>query len=110
MILRVETIEDDAIDSNGDGLYHNLDDDAHQAPVLQSADEVVLNFLLEEALALIVDAGPSPHVLIVGVVLRALKNSGGNAPHDKADNEEAHGKSRVVHRRLLGASVSAFPV
>jgi len=110
LVLGVEAVEDDAVHRDCDGLDHNLDDDADKTPVLQAADKVILHFLLEEALALVVDAGPSPHVLVVRVVLRALQSTSSNAPHDDTEDEETNGEGGVVDRRLLGATVPTLPV
>jgi len=110
LVLGVETVEDNTVNGDRDGLDHNFNDDADKTPVLQAADKVVLHLLLKEALALVVDAGPSPHVLVVRIVLRALQSTSGDTPHHDAKDEEANGEGRVVDRGLLGAAVSTLPV
>lgn len=110
MALGVESVEHDAVDCDGGGLNDNLDDGADQTPVLQTADEFVRDFVLEEALSGVVHARPSPHILVVRVRLCTLQDARSYAPHDYAEDEEADGEGRVVDSGFLGSIVSSFPV
>lgn len=50
---------------------------------------------------MVLDAGPTPHVLVLAVVLAELEDTRSHRPHDHAEDEPAHGEKRVVHANLL---------
>jgi hypothetical protein len=43
--LGVVAVEDDAVQSDGDDFNDNLDDDADESPVLETAQESVIDFI-----------------------------------------------------------------
>lgn len=59
---------------------------------------------------MVLDAGPSPDVLVATVVPSDLEDSGGCCPHDHAENKPADGEESVVDADLLGALVTAAAV
>lgn len=67
--LGVVAVEDDRVEGDADDLDDNLDDHANETPVLQAAHERVVDLVVEDLRALVVDAGPPPHVLVAGAVL-----------------------------------------
>lgn len=54
LILGVEAIENHAVDRDGDKFHNDFDDAADQTPILQSADERVVDLILEKLLASVV--------------------------------------------------------
>lgn len=80
LALRPEAVEDDGVDGDGDGLDHDLDDGAQQAPILKPADQFVVDVVLEEGVASVVDAGPAPHIFVVVVRSRTLKDTQADSP------------------------------
>lgn len=68
---------------------------------LKTAHQRVIDLVLEEVGAVVLDAGPTPHVLVLAVVLAELEDTGSHRPHDHAEDEPAHGEKRVVHAYLL---------
>ena len=104
--LRVEAVEDHAVDEDGDDLDDDLDEAADERPVLQAAHEVVVDVLLEDGLARIVLAAPAPDVVAAGVVLGRLQRRGADAPHDDGEGEKADGEDGVVDCGFLGAAVA----
>lgn len=85
--LGVVAVEDEAVESDGYDLDDDLDDDAHEGPVLKATDELIVDLLGEDVGPCVVDAGPSPHVLVVAVVLGMLEHDGGDNPEDQARDE-----------------------
>jgi hypothetical protein len=85
--LGVVTVEDDAIEDDAEDLDDDLDNDADHGPVLKAADELVVDLVLEDGLSLVVDARPSPHVLVVAVVPGVLIEGGSDSPENQAYNE-----------------------
>lgn len=67
--LGVVSVKDDAVEQDADDLDDNLDDDADEGPVLETADQAVLDLFREDDGSRVLDAGPSPHVLVVAVAL-----------------------------------------
>ena len=59
---------------------------------------------------MVLDASPSPHVLVVAVALAVLQDAGGHHPHDHAEDEPTDGKQRVVDTDLLGPVVTTAAV
>jgi hypothetical protein len=66
--LSVVAVEDDAVKDNAEHFDDNLNDDADQGPILKAANECVVDLLAKDVGSMVVDARPSPHVLVVGVV------------------------------------------
>lgn len=50
---------------------------------------------------MVFNAGPTPHVLVLAVVLGELEDTGSHRPHDHAEDKPANSKERVVHANLL---------
>lgn len=78
--LRVVSVEDDAVQQNAENLDYDFDDDADQGPVLQTADERVVDLVTEDLGSSVGHARPSPHVRVVGVVLGVLEQSRSDDP------------------------------
>lgn len=85
--LGVVSIEDDAVEQDADDLDDDLDDDADEGPVLETADQAVLDLVREDDGSGILDARPSPHVLVVAVVLGVGEDGGCKDPENQADDE-----------------------
>jgi hypothetical protein len=85
--LGVVSVKDDAIEQDADDLDDNLDDDADEGPVLEAADQAVLDLVGEDDGSGVLDAGPSPHVLVVAVVLGVGENCSCENPENQADDE-----------------------
>ena len=77
---------------------------------LETADEGVVDLVLEEGGALVVVAGPAPHVLAVAVGFAAVEDCGGDDPHDGAEDEEADCKGGVVDGGLFRLAMTSSPV
>ena len=77
---------------------------------LKAADEVVVDFVLEEGAAPVVVASPAPHVLTVAVGFTGVENGGSHDPHDGAEDEEADCEGGVVDSGFLCPIVTASPV
>ncbi len=108
--LGVEAVEDDGVDGNGDDLDDDLDDGADQGPVLEAADEGVVDVLLEECLARAVLAAPAPHVLPTAAFARFVEDGGADGPHDGAEDEDADREDSVVNGCFFGSSTTAAEV
>jgi len=78
--LRVEAVEDDAVEGDADDLDDYLDDDANESPVLKATNESVVDLVLVDFRTLVVGARPSPHVLVVAVVFAVLEDDGCDYP------------------------------
>lgn len=85
--LGVVPVEDDAVEGDSDDLDDDLDDDADQGPVLETAEQGVVDLVGVDCRTVVAHAGPSPHVLVVGAVLGVLEESGRDGPEDQAQNE-----------------------
>ena len=109
-VLRVEAVEDDGVNSDGDEFDNDLDDAADQTPVLQAADECVVDVVLEEFFALVVLARPAPHVLAAAGGFGPVENARGDEPHDGGEGEVADGEDGVVHGGFCGSAVARAPV
>lgn len=110
LALRPVTVEDDAVESDADNLDDQLDNDADKGPVLQAADETVVNILALEFRASVLNASPSPHILVAAILLRVLEDSSSRCPHGHAENEPSDSKKGVVDSDLLGTLVTAAAV
>lgn len=77
---------------------------------LKSADQRIVHLVLKQLASLVVHARPAPHILISAGVLRTLKDTSSNAPHDDTEDEEANSKDGVIYSSLLRSSVASFPV
>ncbi len=69
-----------------------------------------MDVVLEELAALVVLAGPAPHVLAVAGGLAAVQDAGADEPHDDAEHEPADGEHGVVDGDFLGALVASSAV
>lgn len=85
--LGVVSVEDDAVEQDADDLDDDLDDDADEGPVLEAADQAVLDLVGEDDGSGVLDAGPSPHVLVVAVALGVGEDGGSEDPENQADDE-----------------------
>lgn len=110
LALAVVAVKDDAVEGDADDLDDDLNDDADEAPVLQAADQGVVNLLAENIGTSVVDARPTPHVLVLRVVLRVLENASRDHPHDHAEDEPGDGKHGVVSADLFSTLVAAAAV
>ena len=108
--LGVEAVEDDAVDGDGDDFDDDFDEGADQGPVLQAADQRVVDVLVEERFAFAVYAAPAPHVFCVAVFAGLVENGGADGPHDDAEDEETNGEDGVVDGGFFGSSVAAAEV
>ena len=77
---------------------------------LKAADELIVNLLAEEIRSVVLNASPSPHVLILAVVSRVLKDAGSHGPHDHAEDEPTDGKHGVVNPDLLGPLMTSAAI
>jgi len=109
-LLRVVSVEHDAVKNDAYALENNLDDAAHERPGLHSANQCIVHFLRKQLTSLVVNARPAPYVLVVAIVLGRLKDTGCDSPHDSAENEECYCEKGIVNSYLLGSSVASSPV
>lgn len=77
---------------------------------LESAHKRVINIVLEQLVTDVVVASPSPHVLLVAVVLCVLQDDNAGNPDSHAEGEPADGEERVVDAHLLSAFVTSTDV
>lgn len=77
---------------------------------MEAADEFVVDFVLEEIFAGVVDAGPAPHVFVVAVISRGLEDCGADAPHYDCEDEDGDGEDGEVDCCFFGAFVASSPV
>lgn len=77
---------------------------------LKSADESIVDLVMEELRSVVVDAGPSPHVLVVAVVASELQDASRRRPHEHGEDEIAACEERVVHANFLSSRVTAAAV
>ena len=73
---------------------------------LQSTDQVVVDFVFEEGLALSAFAGPAPHVLAVAGCFGLVQDGGTDDPHDGAKKKESDGEDGVIFGSLLSSLVA----
>lgn len=106
-VFGYEAVEDDDVDEDDEDFEDDFDDGADEAPVLQSTHQGVVDVAVEEFLAHVLAARPSPHVLVVAVGFGALVDARRHDPHDQIEAEEAHRQDRVVQGILLGQLVPA---
>lgn len=110
LTLGPESVEDDAVDGDAENFDNHLDDAADKSPVLKTADKTVGNVILKEMPSLVIDTGPTPHVLVVVLRFALVEHSGTDGPHDDAEDEESNGKDGVVSSDFLCFPVTSFPV
>lgn len=109
-LLGVVAVEYNAVEEDGDAFQDNLNETAEKRPVLQSADQCIVNLLLEELSSFVVNARPAPDVLVAAIVLGSLKDTSCDSPHHAAENEISNSEQSVVNPNLLGSPVSTSPV
>ena len=56
---------------------------------LKSANKSIVNLVIEKLGAMVLHAGPSPHILVVAVVPAKLEHTSSDCPHSHAENEPA---------------------
>lgn len=110
LALAPESVKDDGVDGDGDGLDNDLDDAADEGPFLETADESIADVVLEELSSFVVFAAPAPDILATAVVPAVVEDGGAYRPHDDAEGEEEDGKDSVVDGRFLGALVPSSPI
>ena len=108
--LGVEAIKHDTVDGYGDDFDDDLDEGADEGPVLQAADQGVVDVLVEEGFASAVFAAPAPHVFSGAFSAGLVKDGGADGPHDDAEDKESNGEDGVVDRSFLGSSVTTTEV
>ena len=94
LAFAAETVEDHSVERDGDDFDDDFNQGTDEGPVLQkglsvncykvgigegsaylkSADEIVVDFILEEGSALVVVAGPAPHVLTIAIGFACMEN------------------------------------
>lgn len=77
---------------------------------METTDEGVVDLVLEICSSLIIDAGPTPHILVIRVALGSLENAGCEGPHKDVEDEETNGEECVVDTGFLGTFVTSSPV
>jgi hypothetical protein len=77
---------------------------------LKTAHERVGNVIFEEVSSLIVNAGPTPHILVVVILFALIQDRGSNRPHDDAEDEESNGEDGVVGCHFLSSIVASSEV
>jgi len=110
LALGVEAVEDDAVNCDCEDFDYHFDDAADEGPVLKSANQIVRNSVLEESLASIVFATPSPDILASTVLFALVQDCSSNSPHDNAEDEKSDGKGSVVNCHFLSSAMTASPV
>ena len=73
LALAVVAVEHHAVQGDTHELDNNLDDDADERPVLQTADKLVVNLVTVNNRAGVLNAGPSPQVLVRRAVFGVLE-------------------------------------
>lgn len=81
-----------------------------KAPYLKSANQSIVNLVLVHVGALVIDAGPSPHILVVVARPRVLVERSSDGPENHGDNEPADSKHRVVGGDLFRSPMSTAAV
>lgn len=102
-----EAVEDDGVDEDDEDLDDDFDDGADKTPVLETAEEGVVDLVVEELLPQVLVAGPTPHVLAAAVGFGGLVDGRGDDPHDHAQEKETDGEECAVEGHLLGAFMAA---
>jgi hypothetical protein len=77
---------------------------------LETADKAVGNVILKEMSSLVVNAGPTPHILVVVLSFALVEDGCTNTPHDNAEDEESNSKDSVVRGNLFGSMMTSSPV
>ena len=108
--LGVEAIKHDTVDGDGDDFDDDFDKGADEGPILQAADQGVVDVLVEEGFTSAVLAAPAPHVFIGAFSAGLVEDGGANGPHDNAKDEESNGEDGVVDRSFLGSSMTTTEV
>jgi hypothetical protein len=78
--LGVVSVKNDAVEQDADDLDHDLDDDADEGPVLETADQAVFDLVGEDDRTGVLHARPSPHVFVVAGVLGIGEDGGSKDP------------------------------
>ena len=105
-----EAVEDDAVDCDRDDFDDNLDKSTDESPVLKTAQKRVVGFVFEEGSTSVLVARPTPHVLVVAILLAGVKNDCSGDPHSGGEEEESDAEGGVVDGRLLCLPVSTLPI
>lgn len=108
--LGPEAVENNGVDGNAKNFDNNLDDGANKRPTLEAAKEAVLNIVLEEMLALVVQARPTPQIFVVIVHFALVEDTCSDSPHDDAEDEEANCKDGVVSGNFLGSVMTSSEI
>lgn len=106
----VETVEDDAIDGDCDDFDDDLDEGADQRPVLQTADQRIVDVLVEQSFAATVFTAPAPHVLSIALFAGLVEDGSADGPHDNAEDKEGDGEDGIIDGGFFGAAVAAAEV
>lgn len=77
---------------------------------LLTADQFVIDFVLEQLSPSIVLTGPTPDILPLGTVPASLHNSGSDSPNYDGKDESNNGNHSPVNSNLLRSLMSATPV
>ena len=77
---------------------------------LQSANQVVVDLVLEKGLALSTLTRPTPQVFALAAGFGLVQDGGADDPHDCAEDEEADGEHGVVSGSFLSALVAALAI
>ena len=108
--LGVEAIEHDPVDGDGDDFDDDFDEGADERPVLEAADQGVVDVLVEEGFASAVFAAPPPHVFPSAFSAGLVEDGGADGPHDDTEDEEPDGEDGVVDGCFLGSSMTTTEV
>jgi hypothetical protein len=109
-LLGVVSVEDDAIEDNGDAFEDDFDDTTNERPTLHSANQCIIDLFRKELPSLVIDTRPAPDILIATVVSRPLKYTSCHSPHDCAEDEKSNCKECVIDRNLFSSSVATSPI
>jgi hypothetical protein len=110
LLLRPEAVEDDAVDDDAKDFDDDFDNGTDKAPVLKTADECVRDIVLKQVPALIVYAGPTPHVFVVILCFTLVEDCCSHSPHDDAENEESDGEDGIVSGDLFGSIMATSTI
>ena len=106
----VEAVEDDAVNGDGDDLDDDLDKGADERPVLQAADQGVVDILVEKRFPFAAFTAPAPHVLSTAVSARFVKDCSTDGPHDNTEDKECNGEDGVIDCGLFGSTMTTAEV
>ena len=74
---------------------------------LETADQSIVDILLEQILPLAVLAGPTPHIVPVSFPLALIQQRRPDRPHHDVEEEECDREDGVVNGGLLRSLVTA---